>query len=30
MGAATALIYGSRHSQVKVSSIVLDSPFKNL
>lgn len=30
MGAATALIYGSKHSKIKISGMILDSPFKDL
>ncbi len=30
MGASTALIYASKILPVKISSIVLDSPFKDL
>lgn len=30
MGAGTGIIYGSKHSRVKISGIVLDSPFKDL
>lgn len=30
MGASTAIIYGSKHSKIKINGMVLDSPFKDL